>query len=155
MEVFTEILGSRESPGIAEALHRLEHAHRVDEVMLPRAELSRRRLRARSRDGRDIAIALPRETPLHDGAVLELGPDRALVVRVEAEDWLRLVPADPAAALSLGYHAGNLHWRVRFAGPELLVALEGPAERYTDRLREFLESGRVHVARERAGTEPA
>jgi urease accessory protein len=155
MDVFTEILGSRDSPAIAEALHRLQHHDRVDEVTLPRADLSRRRLRARSRAGRDIAIALPRETPLHDGAVLELGPDRALVVRVEAEDWLRLEPADAATALALGYHAGNLHWRVRFDGATLRVALEGPVDRYTDRLRAFLENGRVTLAVESGGTEPA
>lgn len=146
MHLFTEILGSCETPAIAAALHRLEHDGAVDALMVPREDLARRRLRARTVTGRDVAIALPRDTRLFDGAVLELSDTAALVVRVEAESWLRLTPADSATALALGYHAGNLHWRVRFEGGDLWVALERPEATYRDRLREFVDAGRVAIA---------
>ena len=38
----------------------------------------------------------------------------------------------------LGYHAGNLHWRVRFEGEILFVALEGRPEDYVARLQELI-----------------
>ncbi len=73
-----------------------------------------------------MAIALPRDQKLFDGAVLLLDADRALVVRVDRQHWLQLQPRSLADAIELGYHAGNLHWRVRFADEALLVALEAP-----------------------------
>jgi urease accessory protein len=128
------VLGHCADAQFAGRLHALAHDGQVDVVWLPRADMARRRMRARSMAGRDVAIALPRSQSLFDGAVLHLSPTGALLARAEAEQWLRLEPASPAAALMLGYHAGNLHWRVRFAGPALLVALDGPAEPYLDRL---------------------
>lgn len=145
MQVFSEILGSNEAPEIATVLHRLDHMDAVDELLLPRSELSRKRFRARTRAGRDVAVALPRDMHLFDGAVLELSDCSALVVRVETETWLRISPADTATGLALGYHAGNLHWRVRFERAALLVALEGPEERYRDRLRDFLEERTIEI----------
>ncbi|MEL6220591.1 MAG: urease accessory protein UreE [Pseudomonadota bacterium] len=141
MEMLTTIVGTSDDPELAAPLHRLEHADAVDVLRLPRADLARRRLRATTSKGVEIAIALPRETPLHDGAVLRLDDHGALVVRVEAEHWLRVRPAGPDGALRLGYHAGNLHWRVRFDGSDLLIALEGPEERYRDRLAEQIKDG--------------
>jgi urease accessory protein len=46
----------------------------------------------------------------------------------------------------LGYHAGNLHWRVRFQGEVLFVALEGRPEDYTDQLGEMISGRRVGVS---------
>lgn len=143
MQIYTDILGPAAMPAIADALHRLEHADAVDWLILPRADLSRRRLRARTSAGQDVAVMLARETPLFDGAVLRLDAKGALVVRVEAEEWLRLRPADPGAALRLGYLCGNLHWRVRFEAAEVLVAVERPLPTYLDRLAGLLEAGAV------------
>ncbi len=75
--------------------------------------------------------------------MLVLEDTRAVVVRLAAERWLALAPRDSAAALELGYFAGNLHWRVRFAGERLLVALEGPEDDYLVRLKPFLDDGRA------------
>ena len=134
MELFTQILGEATDAAIAERLHELSHADAVDEVRLARADLARRRIRAVTRSGRDVAVALSRDEKLGNGAVLELSAERALIVRVEEEFWLRLDAPDAATALALGYHAGNLHWRVRFRGSSLLVALEGEPEAYLERL---------------------
>ena len=135
MELFNRIIGQATDAAIAERLHQLSHAGHVDEVRLARADLARRRIRAVTSDGRDIAIALSREERLGNGAVLELTAERALVVRVEEAFWLRLDPSGMAQALALGYHAGNLHWRVRFRDQSLLVALEGEPDRYIERLQ--------------------
>ena len=143
MILYSDIIGISSMPDIAARLHALEHAHRVDTVFVARQDLARRRLRIRSSGGADVAIALPRDKTLFDGAVLRLDPDAALVVRVEAETWLRLRPASSSAALRLGHNAGSLHWRVKFDGDDLLVALEGPAQTYRARIADMVADGLV------------
>ncbi|PNG24883.1 urease accessory protein UreE [Methylocella silvestris] len=143
MRVIDRILGSRLDEALAVRLHHLEHHDGVDFFTLQSADLGRRRLRATTGKGEEIALALPREQPLFDGAVLALERDYALIVRVAEQRWLRLVPQDKASAVELGYHAGNLHWRVQFEGDALLVALEAPIEDYLVRLAGLVASGRV------------
>lgn len=143
MLLVERIIGDRSDASLSHQLHHLEHAHAVDFLVLPRNELSRRRFRARSEDGLDVAITLPREEKLFDGAILALDTDSALVVKVEADNWLRLRPADMAAALQVGFHAGNLHWRVRFDGDDLLVAVEQELKSYLERLEDLTKNGTV------------
>jgi urease accessory protein len=139
------IVGSVTDPDLAETLHRLGHAGRVETLTLARADIRRHRLRAVTDRGTECAIALPRDEHLADGAVLLVEPDRAIVVRMAEQRWLPLRPRDQAAAIELGYHAGNLHWRVRFKGGTLEVALEGPEQAYRDRLAPLLADGRVTI----------
>jgi urease accessory protein len=128
------VIGDRSEPAMHKRLHHLEHHGAVEVVTIPRADMARHRLRIVTPAGEDLAIALPRDQKLFDGAVLLIDDKRAIVVRAEVERWLRLQPGTIADAIELGYHAGNLHWRVRFDGGCLLVALEGPAEAYYARL---------------------
>ena len=143
MMFIDRVLGSRLDPALADRLHRLEHHGRVDILTLPAEEMARRRFKATSQAGEEIAVALPRDQKLFDGAVLHLDADQALVVRVDNEHWLRLEPRSLADAIELGYHAGNLHWRVRFQGEALLVALEAPVDQYLDRLGALITGRRV------------
>ncbi len=143
MLLIERVLGSRVDPLLSHRLHHLEHHGRVDTLILPAAELARRRFRATSAAGEEVAVALPRDQKLFDGAVLLLDEARALVVRVDTERWLRLQPRSIADAVELGYHAGNLHWRVRFQGEALLVALEAPVDDYLDRLAPLIADRRV------------
>jgi len=129
-----QVLGSRLDPAFAERIHQLEHRGAVDLLTMPAADVSRHRLRGTTQGGTEVAIALPRDQRLFDGAVLVLENDRAVVVRVALERWLRLQPRSIADATELGYLAGNLHWRVRFAGEALLVAMEAPIDDYLARL---------------------
>ena len=145
MRLIEHLVGARHDAAIAEALHRLEHRDAVDVLTIKSAETERRRFRATTARGEEIAIALSRDQTLHDGAVLVLEPDHAIVVRVATTRWLRFVPRDAAAAVELGYNAGNLHWRVKFDGPVLMVALEGPVDGYRARLQRLIESGGVTV----------
>jgi urease accessory protein len=156
------VLGSSGEPALSEKLHRLEHRGAVDVVNVSATDLARRRLLTTTRGGEELAIALPRHEKLFDGAVLLLERDRAIVVRAATERWLRLEPRSIADAVELGYHVGNLHWRVRFGGEVLLVALEGRPEDYIARIENLVSARRVAVTildEERAdaveGAEPA
>ena len=146
MRLIERVIGARYDTTIAEALHRLEHRGAVDELRIEAGELQRRRFRSVTAGGEEVAVALPRDQVLHDGAVLVLEADRALLVRVTEPRWLRLVPRDPPAAIELGYLAGNLHWRVRFGGGALLVAVEGSEDGYRERLAKLLETDAVTIA---------
>lgn len=138
-----QVLGSRLDAALAERIHELEHLGSVDLLTVPVADVSRHRFRAITRGGTEVTIALPRDQRLFDGAVLVLEPDHAIVVRVAQERWLRLQPRAIADAIELGYHAGNLHWRVRFAGEALLVALEAPMDDYLARLSDLIRDRRI------------
>lgn len=137
------VLGSRHAPAFSEKIHNLEHRGAVDIVNIPVADIARRRLLITTRGGEELAIALPREQKLFDGAVLLIDADRAIVVRAATERWLRLEPRSISDAIELGYHAGNLHWRVRFDGEVLFVALEGRPEDYMARIEDLISTRRV------------
>ena len=131
---------------MAHRLHPLEHHGAVDVLVVTSDDVARRRIRAKTLSGEEIALALPRDEPLFDGAVLALDDHHAIVARVGTESWLRLVPLTKASALELGYHAGNLHWRVRFADNAILVALDGPVADYLVRLGDLVSGGQVEHA---------
>jgi len=140
------VLGSRVDAHLAPALDDLEHRGAVDVLPVAAADTNRRRMRAQTRGGEELAISLPRDQTLFDGAVLLLEPARAIVVRVNAERWLRLSPRSISDAVELGYQAGNLRWRVRFAGESLLVAPEGPVDDYVAHLSTMVAERRVATA---------
>ena len=137
------IVGHRLDPGLAARLHLLEHRGTIDTVQIAATDLPRRRFRVTSASGRQVEIALPREQSLFDGAVLWLDDEWAVVLRVAAQHWLRLVPRTQADALALGYQSGNMHWRVRFEGEALLIALDAPAEDYLARLGPLAAADRL------------
>lgn len=139
------IVGYASDTVVAERLHDLKHKEAVEYVILQREDTLRHRLRVHSDKGTECLIALPRDVHLSDGAVLLLEAGRAIVVRMAEEQWLVLRPADMSSAVELGYFAGNLHWRVRFDGPLLCIALEGPEQDYLDRLQPFLQSERAGI----------
>ena len=137
------IIGKAGDPALHDALHRLEHAGRVEFIDLNFDDMLRRRLRATTDKGSECTIALERQDKLFDGAVLLLEPDRAVIIRAAETAWLALQPIDAAAAIELGYCSGNMHWRVNFAGPVLRIALNGPKSEYLARLAPLLSAGRV------------
>jgi len=139
------ILGNASGGEMAEKIHRLSHAGNLEKIELSAADTARKRLRVTTDKGTDCAIALNRDLSLENGSVLLLDDARAIVVRMLETEWLRIAPADSAAALELGYFVGNLHWRVRFQGAVLEIALEGPEQNYLDRLAAHLEDGRARL----------
>jgi urease accessory protein len=142
------LVGARTDPDLHHRLHHLEHHGAVEMVKVATVDLDRRRLLARTEKGEEVAITLPRDQKLFDGAVLLLDESRAIVVRAGEQRWLRLSPHSASDALELGYHAGNLHWRVRFDGGDLLVSLDGPAATYVARIEPMIDGGRVTASEE-------
>jgi urease accessory protein len=140
------VLGSRLESAFSEEIDRLEHCGAVDVVNIPVADLARRRLLATTSAGEELAIALAQDQKLFDGAILLIDGERAIVVRAGTERWMRLEPRSIGDAIELGYHAGNLQWRVRYQGEALFVALEGRPEDYTARLGEMISARRVGVS---------
>lgn len=145
MKTLTDIIGYVTDKEITERLHRLSHSNCVEYLVLDREDTQRRRFRATTDKGTDCAIALPREQKLKHGSVLYLNDNSAIVVRMTEERWLSIKPSNSPAAVELGYFAGNLHWRVRFSGDNLMIAVEGPIEFYLERLHPFIAAGRAEV----------
>lgn len=144
------VLGSRLDAPFDELLHRLGHVGACEELTLDTADLARHRLRVTGSLGTEFLIALPRDVVLFDGAVIACSDRHAAVVRVTERRWLRLHAETAADALVLGWNAGNLHWRVRFDGGDLAVALEAPEADYLARLAPLLATGRVRVVEDAA-----
>ena len=143
MLLLDRIIGHASDPRIADALHHVDHHDGVEYLTLSEIDTQRHRLRATTDRGTECAIALPRVERLANGAVLLLDHARAVVVRMRETPWLALMPRDAAAALELGYFAGNMHWKVEFDGATLRIALQGPLESYLERLAPMLTDGRV------------
>jgi urease accessory protein len=64
-------------------------------------------------------------------------------VRMENERWLVLQAKDTAAALEVGYFAGNMHWKVKFDNDAIRIALEGAEQAYLDRMHHLLSAGKA------------
>jgi urease accessory protein len=141
--VLSEIVGRADDPGISSRLHELGHSGKVEYVTLSGEDALRHRLRVVTDRGTECAVLLGRSARIFDGAVLLLEQARAIVTRLSERNWLSLAPRDVAAALELGYHAGNSHWTVRFDGPVMRIALEGPEQGYLDRLAPLVSHDRV------------
>lgn len=144
MITVTQILGTASSPSIAPQLHELQHQGRVEYLVVDRAGMLRRRFRGTTDKGTDVAIALA-DSRLGNGSVLLLERDRAIVLRMREEQWLKIVPRDLDAALEVGYFAGNMHWRVRFDKGGFWIALDAPIEDFTSKLAAFISSKRIEI----------
>jgi len=142
------IIGYSDDMVYAERLEQLRKADAIEYISLRPLETARRRLRVNTSKGRECAIALPRNVDLRDGAILLLEENLAIVVQLQERKWLRLKPKNQAAALELGYHCGNLHWKVEFDHPELRIAIEGEESSYLARISNFLEDNRVYKVEE-------
>ena len=146
MILITEILGSASDPAFADRLHTISHEGGLEYLEVKQRDAQRRRFRGKTDRGTDCALTLSRDIQLSNGDVLLLELERAIVVRVDVERWLRVLPRDATVALRLGYHAGNLHWRVRFEGTDLLILLEGARENYLARLQDFLLAHEIEIS---------
>jgi urease accessory protein len=137
------IIGKSDDAAYAGRLHHVEHHGGIELLFVPPSDVGRKRFRLMTDRGTDCAVSLDRDEELVDGALLYLAHDRAIVVRFGEQQCWRLKSVDQAAALKLGWNAGNLHWRVRFEGEHLVVLLDGPLDSYRARIRPLLEAGEV------------
>ena len=116
------------------ALHTLERGNAIDIVHLRLEDINQRRLCMPAKRGQEVLVALPCQACLFDSAVLLVGTEAALVVRVGTRQWLLRQYGSVSAAIETGYSARNLRWRVRFDGDALPVALEAPEPEFPARL---------------------
>jgi len=137
------IIGTSSDAAYAGLIHDLEHQDGIELLFVPPSDAGRKRFRLTTDRGTDCAVSLDRDEDLVDGAVLFLDPTRAIIARFGEQEIWRLKPTDQAAALKLGWNAGNLHWRVRFDGDVLQVLLDAPLHTYRARILPLLESGEV------------
>jgi urease accessory protein len=137
------IVGHESDPGLHARLHALEHRDGIELLFVPPDETARKRFRLTTDRGTDCAVSLDREEALADGSLLFLDDERAIIARFGLQSVLRLKPANVAAALKLGWQAGNLHWRVRFDGESLIVLLDGAKSDYRARVADLLDEGAV------------
>jgi urease accessory protein len=137
------IIGKSDDAAYAGRLHHVEHHGGIELLFVPPSDVGRKRFRLMTDRGTDCAVSLDRDEELVDGALLYLAHDRAIVVRFGEQECWRLKPVDQAAALKLGWNAGNLHWRVRFEGDHLVVLLDGSLDSYRARIKPLLEAGEV------------
>lgn len=124
-------------------LHALEHRGGIELLFVPPEEAGRKRFRLTSDRGTDCAVSLDRDEELRDGALLHIDGERAIIARFGRQRLWKLRPAGETAALKLGWHAGNLHWRVRFEDGCLVVLLDGDLADYRARLADLLGDGSV------------
>jgi urease accessory protein len=143
--IFDTIVGHAGDEPYATAIHELGHAGKVEYLAIKPEEVARRRFRLVTDKGTDCAIALGRGEQILDGSVLHCDEELAIVVQLSERRWLSLDTPDKASAMELGYLCGNLHWKVRFEGGLIHVALEGPTQAYLDRLELMLQDRRVMI----------
>lgn len=137
------IMGLAHEDSLAEILHALAHRRAIETIRLSSEDMRRRRLRVTTDQGTECAIALPRTQKLEDGAVLWLDSGRAVVVRMKESFWLLFEPKDTAAALELGYLAGNMHWQVELKQGIMRVGVNGNREATLKRVAPLVDSGKV------------
>ncbi len=137
------ILGLAHEAPFTKTLHALAHRGTVETIHLHKNDMQRRRLRATTDQGTECAIALPRSQRLDHGSVLWLDAKRGVVVRGHEAFWLEFKPTDLAAALELGYLAGNMHWRVQMNKAVMRVCVNGNKEDTLKRVAPLLDSGRI------------
>ena len=132
--VLSAVLGNTGEPSWHNRAHAADAAGELEIVRIAPADAPRRRMCLRTDKNRDIAIALPREIGLVDGAVLRNEDGLMIVARIDAGPRLRLTPADLASAVRLGYFCGNLHWKANFVKDAIEIQMDGPDRPFQDRL---------------------
>lgn len=145
METFRTVVGHSSDEDIRARLHGLEAEEAVVYLSVAPSDLGRRRFKVGGSDGAEYGVALSSGDALRDGSVLILDDTRAVVVAMEDELTLTLRATSTQGGIQLGWHAGHLHWRVRFAGDDLIVILDAPADEYLDRIRDHISEGSIEV----------
>lgn len=132
--VLSAVLGRTADEPWHERAHAADAAGILETVRITRSDALRRRMRLTTDRGRDIALALARDATLEDGAVLFADAETFIVARIDGGPRLRLLPADAASGLRLGYFCGNLHWKADFRDGAIEIHMDAPEETYRARL---------------------
>ena len=130
MKIYNRIIGNlhaAEWTGIATAC-------RVDRIVLDQWTAQKSRFTASGEDGCEYAVALDRNTRLHDGDILEYDAagGRIVAVRLELNDVMVADLSDLQSesvghavriAVELGHAIGNQHWPAVVKGLQVYIPL--------------------------------
>lgn len=145
MLILDKVIGHATDHDMAERLHDISHHGVIEYLMLSKDDVLRHRLRINTDKGTECAIQISRNEHLANGAVMLLDETRAIVIKMLKIEWLSLKPKNAAAALELGYFAGNMHWKVDFEEDVLRITLNGPKDRYVERLSQLIKDGKIEL----------
>jgi urease accessory protein len=145
MLVLNKIIANSTDVAVADQLHDISHHGVVEYLILSKDDVLRHRLRMKTDKGTECAIQLSRDEHLTNGAVLLLENAKAIVVQMAKVEYLCLRPKDVAAALEIGYFCGNMHWKVDFDDEILKITLNGPKERYLERMLHFVADAKIEL----------
>ena len=148
MIVLEKVLGFISDKKFENIIHELSHKNNVEYIILESSDVPRKRLRIHSDKGTDCAISLERDAILSDGAILFCSNEKALVVKINEQEWIEINVKSKKDSLRFGYFIGNLHWKVKFKNENVLIALEGPMSNYMDRIEEFLKKNEISIVKE-------
>jgi urease accessory protein len=105
-----------------------------DALVLTWEERRWNRRRALTRNGREIALALPTGSVLSAGDILLVEPGWYLEVEPAPEPVIAVLPRDHAEALRLAFEVGNRHFPLAIDGDGLLVPDDPAMEQLLTRL---------------------
>ena len=113
-----------------EDLRALDH----DRLVLSAEERRWGRRRVKTRNGRELALALPTGTTLTPGEVLYVGPDYYVIVEAAEEPVLVVTPRSTDEAIRVAFEVGNRHFTLARDGDRLLVPDDVAMEHLLGRL---------------------
>jgi len=92
------------------------------------------RRRVRTREGRELVLALPTGSALTPGDVLYLGSDWYVIVAAAEEPVIAVRPRSREDALRVAFEVGNRHFTLAIDGERLLVPDDPAMEQLLTRL---------------------
>ncbi len=92
------------------------------------------RRRVTTRNGREIALALPTGTVLAPGTILLVETNWYLEIEAALEPVLAVSPRDRAGAIRIAFEVGNHHFRLALDGEALLIPDDPAMTQMLDRL---------------------
>jgi urease accessory protein len=107
---------------------------REDPLLLTSDERASPHLVSSTVNGRSVRVSLPRESELHDGDVLAIEGEVAIVVRAAPEDVFVVEPRDALQWGIAGFQLGNLHRPVRFTDTAMLTPADAMVADVLNRL---------------------
>lgn len=105
-----------------------------DAIVLTAEERRWGRRRVTTRDGRELALALPTGSVLAPGDVLHVDLDWYVVVEAAAEPVLAVRPRSREEELRVAFEVGNRHFTLAVDGARLLVPDDPAMEQLLRRL---------------------
>lgn len=125
-----------------------EPAGRIEFVELSWNERSRPRMRCKTDQGRELALALPRGTVLCDLDILSNTKEATILVKAKAEPIIVIEPANQREICAVAHQLGNWHRALQFENSKrILTESDEP-------LQEWLRAAKIKYSHENCPYHP-